>query len=192
MLHAFDRARLLTFDRDPRAQQPTVELAHEAIIREWGLLRAWLDESRDDIRQQRLLATAAAEWEQSGRDRSYLLTGSRLAQFEGWAGQTDIALTPDERAFVDASSTENRRRRAQRRRLRNTIVATAVVVALVMAVLALLALGQKQQAQDAQSQAEREAEVRQSAALAVSAKEALLNNNTDLAIALALEANTDP
>ena len=87
MLHAFDRARLLTFDRDPRAQQPTVELAHEAIIREWALLRTWLDENRDDIRQQRLLAAAAQEWQNAERDGDYLLAGSRLAQFEGWAGK---------------------------------------------------------------------------------------------------------
>ena len=82
VLEAFGRSRLLTFDRDPQTREPTVEVAHEAIIREWALLRSWLDESRDDIRQQRLLAAAAQEWETAGRDRSYLLTGSRLAQFE--------------------------------------------------------------------------------------------------------------
>ena len=48
--------RLLTLDHDPATHRPTVEMAHEAILREWGRLRSWLDESRHDIRQQRLLA----------------------------------------------------------------------------------------------------------------------------------------
>lgn len=31
--------RLLTFDRDPMTRGPTVEVAHEALLREWGRLR---------------------------------------------------------------------------------------------------------------------------------------------------------
>ena len=106
VIEPFARYRLLTFDRDALTHDPTLEVAHEALIRTWPRLRTWLDESRDDIRQQRLLAAAASEWEAAGRDRSYLLTGSRLAQFEGWAEQTDVALTPDEHAFLEASSIE--------------------------------------------------------------------------------------
>ena len=50
----------------------------------------------------------------AGRDRSYLLTGSRLAQFQGWSEQTGVALTPDERAYLDASCSEDRRKKTQR------------------------------------------------------------------------------
>jgi hypothetical protein len=114
VLDAFERSRLLTFDRDPQTREPTVEVAHEAIIREWVLLRQWLDESRADIRQQRLLAAAAHEWQNAGKDRSYLLSGARLAQFEGWAEQTGVALTPDERAFLDTSVIEQQRQRVRR------------------------------------------------------------------------------
>ena len=34
------QARLLTLDRDPRTRVPTVELAHEALLREWPRLRS--------------------------------------------------------------------------------------------------------------------------------------------------------
>jgi DNA-binding CsgD family transcriptional regulator len=40
---------------------PTVEVVHEALIHRWERLHEWIDASRADIRQQRLLA-AAAEW----------------------------------------------------------------------------------------------------------------------------------
>ncbi|MEO0597873.1 MAG: serine/threonine-protein kinase, partial [Chloroflexota bacterium] len=45
VLDVFGKYRLLTFDTDPESRQPVVEVAHEAIIREWGLLRTWLSES---------------------------------------------------------------------------------------------------------------------------------------------------
>src|SRR5262245_63987631 len=102
----YGRARLLSFDRDPISRGPTVEVAHEALLREWGRLRAWLDASRADVRLQRQLAVAASEWAAQGRESSYLLSGARLAQFAGWATQTDVALTTDERAFLDASQAE--------------------------------------------------------------------------------------
>ncbi len=54
----FGKYRLLTFDHDPATRAPTVEVAHEALLREWPRLRAWLDESRDDVRMQRLLGAA--------------------------------------------------------------------------------------------------------------------------------------
>jgi len=95
--------RLLALDHDPITRSPTVEVAHEALIREWDRLRQWLNESRADIRLQRLLAAAAAEWLGADRDPGFLLHDSRLDQFEGWAAGTDVALTEKERAFLDAS-----------------------------------------------------------------------------------------
>jgi hypothetical protein len=85
VLERYGEARLLSFDRDPLTRAPTVEVAHEALLREWGRLQSWLAESRAGIRMQRLLAAAAAEWGAAGRDVSYLLSGGRLAQFEDWA-----------------------------------------------------------------------------------------------------------
>ena len=44
--------RLLTLDRDLLSHIPTVEIAHEALIREWKRLREWLSLSREDIRKK--------------------------------------------------------------------------------------------------------------------------------------------
>jgi WD40 repeat protein len=113
VIEAFGRWRLLSFDRDPLTREPTVEVAHEALLREWGRLREWLDASRADVRLQRLLAVAAAEWIAANRDLSFLLHGGRLAQFEGWAAGSVVALTQDERAFLEASIAERQVRQAE-------------------------------------------------------------------------------
>src|SRR5690606_17763012 len=56
VINQFGKYRLLTFDHDPQTRSSTVEVAHEALIRQWGRLRGWLDESRDEIRMHRRLA----------------------------------------------------------------------------------------------------------------------------------------
>jgi WD40 repeat protein/serine/threonine protein kinase/DNA-binding XRE family transcriptional regulator len=103
ILDLFGRYRLLSFDRDPLTRGPTVEVAHEALLRRWDRLREWLNASRNDIRLQRLLATAASEWAAANHDEGYLLRGARLDQFASWAEQPPLALTPTERELIVAS-----------------------------------------------------------------------------------------
>jgi WD40 repeat protein/serine/threonine protein kinase/DNA-binding XRE family transcriptional regulator len=104
-LDAFGNARLLSFDRDPGTRGPTVEVAHEAIIREWPRLRDWLEESRTLVRMQRQLSIAASEWMGAHRDASFLLSGTKLAQYEGWTVTSAIALTQHEIDYLNASMT---------------------------------------------------------------------------------------
>ena len=63
VIDGYGAARLLTFDRDPVTREPTVEVAHEALIREWPRLRSWLDDDRHMVlvvtdRRERMLV----EW----------------------------------------------------------------------------------------------------------------------------------
>jgi hypothetical protein len=97
VLDAFDRARLLTFDRDPVRGEPTVELAHEALITEWPRLADWLQSVRDDLRLDQRLAAELAAWEASGHEPDYLLTGARLHDYAGWPTLTSITPTASER-----------------------------------------------------------------------------------------------
>jgi hypothetical protein len=91
---------ILTFDHDPVTRGPTVEVAHEALLREWARLRGWLDESRSDVRMQRMLAGAAAGWVEANEGPGFLLRDARLDQFGGWAESSAVALTHDEGAFL--------------------------------------------------------------------------------------------
>ncbi|MCL4298629.1 MAG: protein kinase [Anaerolineae bacterium] len=125
VIELFGRHRLLSFDRDPITRSPTVEVAHEALLREWGRLREWLDASRNDIRMQRLLATAAAEWREADQDASFLLRGTRLEQFAGWAANTDLALTSEERTFLEASLAARKARQAEEEARRRRELETA-------------------------------------------------------------------
>ena len=124
LLDLYSRYRLLTFDRDPITREPTVEMAHEALIRGWGQLRAWVDAHRAGLQAQRRLATAAAEWAQSGHDPSYLATGGRLAQFETLAEEGVLALNAAEQAFLDASIAERERRAGEERERQRALAAS--------------------------------------------------------------------
>jgi WD40 repeat protein/DNA-binding SARP family transcriptional activator len=125
VIDRFGAARFLTFDHDPQTRAPTVEVAHEALLREWPRLRGWLAESRDDVRWQRLLAVAAAEWQQAEQEEGYFLHGSRLDQFESWAAGSSVALTAAEQAFLAASRTARQQRRSEEEARRQRELDTA-------------------------------------------------------------------
>jgi hypothetical protein len=149
VIKVFGRSRLLSFDRDPNTRTPTVEVAHSALFREWRRLRDWLDASRVDLRLQRQLAAAADEWLNANQEASFLLQGARLAQFEGWAASTELALTDHERAYLEASLEERQARqiletaRQEREQesinklwMRNRVIAVVAGMAVVLAILA--------------------------------------------------------
>jgi DNA-binding SARP family transcriptional activator/WD40 repeat protein len=158
-VEAFGAARLLSFDRDPGTRVPTVEVAHEALLREWPRLRGWIDAARGDLRMQRWLAAAAGDWAAASRDLSFLVSGTRLEQLEDWRAYTTLALTPDEEGFLSASVAERDRRAAaeqaretreralERRSLRRlrALVAVFAFAALVAGGLTVVALRQSDQ-----------------------------------------------
>ena len=98
----------------------TVEVAHEALIREWRTLRRWLDEDREGQLLHRRLTEDAQEWERLGRDQGALYRGSRLADVKEWAAHNPEELNEQEYAFLQASleavAQEEREREAARQR----------------------------------------------------------------------------
>ena len=70
-------ARLLTLDA------AHVEVAHEALFREWPRLRTWLAEHVAARTVQRHLASAAASWDDAGRDPTELWRGGRAGRRRG-------------------------------------------------------------------------------------------------------------
>jgi len=141
VLDAFGQHRLLSFDRDPGTGSPTVEVAHEALLRRWPRLRRWIDAGRDAIRVQRRVTGAAKEWRDAGYDESFLVGGARLSQFDAWAEDDDFVPGPAEGEFLETSRRVERagreRVRSRRRRV-FTAMAAATVVALVAALLAMV------------------------------------------------------
>jgi DNA-binding SARP family transcriptional activator/ABC-type glycerol-3-phosphate transport system substrate-binding protein len=102
-IETFGRHRLLSFDRDTDTREPTVEIAHEALLREWARLRAWIDDAREDLRQRARISSATGEWIQAERSSEYLLSGIRLAQAEDAIQGESVRLTDNEHDFLSAS-----------------------------------------------------------------------------------------
>ena len=129
-----------------------VEVAHEALLREWPRLRAWLDDDAEGRRQHRHLIGAARDWDASGRDASELYRGGRLAATLDWVGEHGDELNSVEREFIDASraaaDAAAARQRGTNRRLR--VLLAGVAGLLVLAVVAgVVALSQRSDARDA-------------------------------------------
>jgi DNA-binding SARP family transcriptional activator/WD40 repeat protein len=121
-----------------------VEVAHEALLREWPRLRGWLEEDAEGHRLQLHLGAAAREWDAGGRDPEELYRGARLASALDWSAAHRGELNPTERAFLDESRAASER---SQRRLRAVLAGVAAL--LVLAVIAgLVALDQRGNARD--------------------------------------------
>jgi WD40 repeat protein/energy-coupling factor transporter ATP-binding protein EcfA2 len=174
--------RLLTKGED------TVEVAHEALLREWPRLRGWLEEDVQGRALHRHLIGAAREWERSGRDPGELYRGARLTGALDWARDHHADLNELEREFLEAGRAAaereigDARRRAEReartsRRLQGLLAGLAAVL-----VLALVAGGL---ALDQRGRAERQALVAESRRLGA---QALVQSDLDRSLLLAAEA----
>ncbi|MFQ5923286.1 MAG: protein kinase, partial [Anaerolineales bacterium] len=198
MIDTYTANRLLSLDNDPATRSPTVELAHEAILREWNRLRSWLAESRADIRLQRSLASAAIEWRNADQEGSYLLRGVRLTQYEQWAADTDIALTELEKQYLRAGLDQRQQEEAEEaerqereqtleRRARRVLVGLLgvfLVAAVVSGGLAISANSQRVRAEEAEQEALKQASI----GLAAQAIAELDSDTPDRGVILALEA----
>ena len=113
--------RLLTADQD------TVQLAHEALLRYWPRLAGWLAEDRDWRRDEQRLAEHAREWADRQRDDDLLLRGTSLATVtEKLDDGRRAELGELEKEFLVAAE---RREARQRRAARSAgVVLTAITV----------------------------------------------------------------
>jgi WD40 repeat protein len=128
------RTRLLVTGSD-RAERPTVEVAHEALIRTWPRLRDWINANREKLRARSAVLQAQAEWERQGRRADLLLpAGFQLDRARALlADPGDLAIA-DVNEFIALSSAQERTARLQRVAWRASVaiaVATLLVSSLV-------------------------------------------------------------
>jgi WD40 repeat protein len=202
VLHTLSDARLIT------TRKESIEIAHEALIREWPTLREWLEENREGLRAHRHLTEAALEWERLGGDPGELYRGARLAMALDWAQDYGSEMSNLEQEFLAASQefkeaaerekeAARKRELAQARRLANTqrqralFLLGGLVVAVVLSLIAFTLRGQADQerhaALTAQAKAEeltRFARAGELSALGLTQ----LDDQSDLALLLSIEA----
>jgi WD40 repeat protein/transcriptional regulator with XRE-family HTH domain len=108
VLQALTNARLITTSED------FAEVAHEALIREWPTLRAWLEENRESLRFHQHLTETSQEWAASNREPGLLYRGVRLTQVREWAVIHADEMNDLEREFIDTSHASAEREVADR------------------------------------------------------------------------------
>jgi WD40 repeat protein/energy-coupling factor transporter ATP-binding protein EcfA2 len=82
----------------------TVEVAHEALLTEWKLLRDWIEENRESLRLRRRLEADCREWqERYQKSDEALLTGARLAAISEWVEKAQLKLPALEAEFLQRS-----------------------------------------------------------------------------------------
>jgi tetratricopeptide (TPR) repeat protein len=155
----------------------TIEPAHEALLRQWGLLQGWLEEDFALLATLEGVKRAAREWESNRRAEAWLAhMGQRLAEARALDARADIAAKLDvsDRAYLEAclereraarAETEARRQERedeQARRLADArrlawVTGVGLVAALALAVVAMWQWGDATGQRIAAQQAEREA-----------------------------------
>ncbi|CAN5362420.1 hypothetical protein BH24GEM3_BH24GEM3_14890 [soil metagenome] len=120
-------ARLLVTGLDATSGEETVEVAHEALIRNWSRLQEWLDADREFLLWRQRLRAALAEWERTGLDNGALLRGAPLGEARRWFERRAADLPRIERSFIEECFRDQRIRR-RRQRIGLAALALAVVV----------------------------------------------------------------
>ena len=174
LIQAMVNKRLLV--KDTRDGQTVVEVALESLLRQWRELATWLRDEAQDLKNADSLERAAADWQASDRNDSWLLEGTRLADAETLAAKRGFRdrLDPT-RDYLNASrSREDDRVQAERQRqeaeleaanqhaaaLRKrsriliTVLAVTAVVAVVAVILGVQADHARKQADVARQQAD--------------------------------------
>lgn len=110
------KARLVVTGRNEKTEEETVEVVHEALIREWQRLQDWVVTDRSFRTWQERLRTAMRQWEASVRDDGALLRGVPLAEAENWLQKRQADLSQAEQTYIVASAELRTREQGERER----------------------------------------------------------------------------
>ena len=119
LIDRFAERRLLIRDRRKIAGEEVevIEVAHEALLREWDELHHALQEEREFLVAKGQLEEDLAEWQAASESHKSgaLLSGNKLLRARDWLVTRPQELSVEERQFVQASSDEESRQRRRRR-----------------------------------------------------------------------------
>ncbi|MFH0903360.1 MAG: protein kinase [Pseudomonadota bacterium] len=123
------QARLVTTRRGSKQGEgeTVLELVHESLVRNWGRLSRWIDESREEIAFLAELNQAAELWQKRGRREEELWQGVALAEAQRHLERCSAKMPAVAQEFLWAG--QRREQRAQRRK---KVVLAAVVTALAL------------------------------------------------------------
>ena len=106
VLDALLATRLVRLTRGETTDDDQVEVAHEALVRNWPRLMGWLEEQRAALILRRRFEMKAEEWVQHGRSSAGLLDEVALGDLERWIRDMDavgLGFQPDLRELAETS-----------------------------------------------------------------------------------------
>ncbi|HEU4533071.1 MAG TPA: serine/threonine-protein kinase, partial [Polyangiaceae bacterium] len=130
---ALDRllaARLIAPRPSPDGAGSALEIAHESLLRSWGQLARWLDESREERRLLAELEDAASYWERRGRRPEETWPPADLISVRRQIAKLELETPPRVEAFLAAGE---RRQQSLRRRARARLAAAAGLAGVALA-----------------------------------------------------------
>jgi WD40 repeat protein len=114
LINCLVEARLLATDSLPGTGETTIEPAHEALLRQWNVLRGWLKEDSSALLMLEGVQQAARDWAAKDRSGDWLShSAGRLEDAEGLRRREDFArfITPIEQAYLEACRAQENARR---------------------------------------------------------------------------------
>ncbi|WP_157848457.1 S1 family peptidase [Streptomyces scopuliridis] len=127
---ALARERLVVIGLDDEKRE-TVELAHEALIRAWERLGAWVERDRDFLAWREGIRHDRERWEAAGRAPDLLPTASALDAARRWERERGEDLSESDADFLRRGRDRERTRTLRRRGLftgLGTVLALAAVL----------------------------------------------------------------
>lgn len=132
-------------------QQPGFGVAHEAVLRRWPRVQAWIAEHRHALGVRGAVHQQAARWHGEGRPADLLLPpGRQLDEARRLLHRGTLSLSDTEAALIDSSGQRERRRR----RLRAAALTLMLALATLATVAGLLASHANGLAQQRRAEAE--------------------------------------
>jgi len=128
--------RLLSTDVATGTKETTIEPAHEALLRQWGLLRGWLAEDAGLLGVLEGVKRASRDWAANGKSEAWLThTTGRLEAAERLRQRADLAASfePTDNDYLDAcrSAEQLVKRRMQRVRALFSVLAAVIFAGLI-------------------------------------------------------------
>ena len=102
---------VITREQEDNSEQETVEVIHEALIRNWGQLQGWMQTDREFRGWQERLRAAMRHWEEMQRDKGLLLRGAALVQAQEQLKERREELSQAEQEFIRLSQKYQQRQR---------------------------------------------------------------------------------
>ncbi len=96
-----------------------VEIAHEALIRNWPRLVEWLEQERVSLRQRQRLTEAAENWFRQDRENSLLFRGRQLEEASNYEDLNNL-----EKEFIENSQIEQKKQLEEKILTRDKLIAS--------------------------------------------------------------------